>query len=186
MEVWKDIPDYEGIYQASNLGRIRTADGKTTFTERHGVRRWKSRILKGRGDNYQTGKRVSLWKDGKVKDWLVARLVAITFLGDPPENYTVNHKDGNRLNNNIDNLEWLSLGDNIRHGFATGLYPTKSVVLSRDGQTFRFASMAKCDAFLRRSSGYTSNSLSERYTLFDADGNKYYGRVEGDNNGCQQ
>ena len=100
-EIWKDIPDYEGIYQASTLGNIRTVEGKTTFSVRHGERHWKSRILKGRGDNYKTGRRVSLWKDKKCKDWLVARLVAITFLGKPETNLTVNHKDGNRLNNKI-------------------------------------------------------------------------------------
>ena len=179
MEVWKDIPGYEGIYQASTLGNIRTVEGKTTFSKRHGIRRWKSRILKGRGDNPQTGKRVSLWNGGKAKDWLVARLVAITFLGNPPEGFTVNHKDGNRMNNNIENLEWLSLADNIRHGFSTGLYPTKAIILSRNGQTFEFASMAKCDEFLRRKPGYTSNSLKKRYTVFDADGNKYYGQISG-------
>lgn len=177
MEIWKDIPGYEGIYQASTLGRIRTAEGKTTSNKRHAVRRWKSRVLKGRGDYYSTGKRVSLWKDGKVKDCLVARLVALTFLGQPRESFTVNHKDGNRLNNRIENLEWLSLGDNIRHGFATGLYPTKHVALERNGITLEFASMAKCDRFLGRAPGYTSNSLKRRLTLYDADGNEYYGQV---------
>lgn len=173
MEVWKDIPEYEGIYQASTLGNIRTVEGKITRNKRYSSRRWKSRILKGRGDHYTTGKRVSLWKNGKVKDWLVARLVAITFLGVPPEGYTVNHIDGNRLNNCIDNLEWLSLADNIRHGFATGLYPTKQVTLQREDKLLEFMSMSECDKFLRRAKGYTSNSLKKRSTLFDADGNKY-------------
>jgi hypothetical protein len=176
-ETWRDIPGYEGIYQASTLGNIRTAGGKTTSNKRYKVRCWKSRVLKGRGDNYATGKRVSLWKNGKVKDWLVARLVAMTFLGTPPEGFTVNHKDGNRLNNAVENLEWLSLGDNIRHGFATGLYPTKSVTLSRNGIHITFDSMAKCDEFLGRKKGYTSNSLRKRYTVYDTNGNEYYGYV---------
>lgn len=175
MEVWKDIPGYEGIYQASSLGNIRTAEGKTTYTEKHGVRHWKSRSLKGRGDNYRTGKRVSLWKDGVVKDWLVARLVAITFLGNPPEGFTVNHKDGNRMNNAVDNLEWLSRADNIRHGFETGLYHTqKPIVLTKGGQTFEFRSMAKCDAFLRREKGYTSARMQDSNILRDADGESYF------------
>ena len=173
MEIWKDIPGYEGIYQASTLGNIRTVEGKITSSRRCAVRRWKSRVLKGRGDHPQTGKRVSLWKDGKAKEWLVARLVAITFLGNPAEFLTVNHKDGNRMNNNVENLEWLSLADNIRHGFATGLYPTKSVALSRDGITVYFNSMAKCDVFLGRGKGYTSNSLKKRTTVYDVKGNEY-------------
>ena len=174
MEIWKDIPNYEGIYQASTFGNIRTVEGKETSNKRYAVRRWKSRVLKGRGDNYKTGKRVYLWKDGKPRDWIVARLVAITFLGNPPEGFTVNHIDGNRLNNNINNLEWLSRSDNIKHGFAEGLYHTqKAVSIRRDGQTYDFKSMSQCDKFLRRAKGYTSNSLKKRSTLFDADGNKY-------------
>ena len=52
-EIWKDIPDYEGIYQASNLGRIRTASNKTTHSVRHGIRHWEQRILKFKGEEGQ-------------------------------------------------------------------------------------------------------------------------------------
>lgn len=161
-EIWKDIPGYEGIYQASTLGNIRTIEGKTTFSKRNGTRHWKGRILKGRGDNIKTGKRVSLWKNGTVKDWLVARLVAITFLGNPPDGFTVNHIDGNRLNNKLENLEWLSLADNIRHGFLTGLYHMqKPVAISGENGHFAFRSMAQCDSFLGRSHGYTSDRIKK-------------------------
>lgn len=174
-ETWKDIPGYEGIYQASSYGNIRTCEGKTTSNKRYKVRHWKSRVLRGKGNNAKTGRRVTLWKDGVGKDWLVARLVAITFLGAPPEGYTVNHIDGNRFNNRIDNLEWLSLADNIRHGFATGLYHTqKPISIKSGGKTYDFRSMSQCDEFLRRSTGYTSNRLKKRDTLFDVDGNKYF------------
>lgn len=172
MEIWKDIPDYEGVYQASSEGQIRTVEGKTTFTARHGVRHWKSRVMKGRG-NRPEGKRVSLWKDGKHKDFLVARLVALTFLGEPPKGFTVNHKDGNRLNNSIDNLEWLSLGDNIRHGFETLLYPQKSVTLTTNDKKYEFRSMAQCDKFLGRCDGYTSGRTKRSNVLCDTNGNKY-------------
>lgn len=173
-EIWEDIPGYEGIYQASTFGNIRTVEGKTTSSSRCATRRWKSRVLKGRGDNPKTGKRVSLWKDGKTKEWLVARLVAMTFLGLPPEGFTVNHIDGNRMNNRVDNLEWLTLGDNILHGFATGLYHAqKPVVLKRNGQTFEFRSMARCDEFLKRSTGYTHNTMKRKKSLTDSEGNLY-------------
>lgn len=173
MEVWKDIPNYEGIYQASTSGEIRTVDGKITSSKRCEIRHWKSRVLKGRGNNKTTGRRVSLWKNGKCKDWLVARLVAITFLGNPPENYTVNHKDGNRFNNRVENLEWLSLGDNIRHGFETGLYPQKSVCVFDGKNTRKFRSYAELDRFLNRCNGYTSMVLKREGTLKDANGNTY-------------
>lgn len=177
MEIWKDIPEYEGIYQASNYGQIRSTPDKITSNKRHGVRRWKSRILKGRGDNPKTGRRVSLWKDGTAKDWLVARLVAITFLGEPQDGYTVNHKDGNRFNNNIDNLEWLSRGDNIRHGFITGLYSCQKQVVLADGENAHtFRSMAEASRFLGRTHGYISDCHKKQKSAVSADGVIY--RIE--------
>lgn len=175
MEVWKDIPGYEGIYQASSYGQIRSAEGKATSNKRYGVRRWRSRILKGRGNNPTTGKRVSLWKDGKPKDLLVARLVALTFLGEPQEGFTVNHKDGNRFNNDIENLEWLSLGDNIRHGFETGLYHSQiPVSVKRNGQIHSFRSMAALCRFLNRSHDYVSSALKgSRTILTNTEGEVY-------------
>lgn len=175
MEVWKDIPNYEGIYQASNTGFIRSVEGKTTYSKLHGERHWKSRILKGRGDSIKTGKRVQLWKDGKSKDWLVARLVAITFIGFPPKGFTVNHKDGNRLNNNIENLEWCSLEDNIKHGFITGLYHSvqRNVTITKDGESYSFASCSEADKFLGRARGYTSNAICRGRKLTDKNGNVY-------------
>lgn len=175
METWKDIPGYEGIYQASTSGNIRTVEGKITSNARCAKRRWKSRVLKGRGDYYATGRKVSLWKDGRCKDCLVARLVAITFLGAPPDGFTVNHIDGNRMNNAVENLEWLSLADNIRHGFNTGLYHSqKTVALERMGVTITFRSMAQADSFLNRSKGYTSGQLCKlRFILTDNEGKEY-------------
>lgn len=178
MEIWKDIPGYEGIYQASNYGQIRSTPGKITSNKRHGVRRWKSRTLKGRGDFAVTGRRVSLWKDGKAKDWLVARLVATAFLGEPQDGYTVNHKDGNRLNNNIDNLEWLSVGDNIRHGFDTGLYHNQNQVILTDGETtYQFRSMAEASRFLGRAHGYISGCRKNNRMATSEDG-KVFAFVE--------
>lgn len=124
MEIWKDIKGYEG-YQVSNLGRVRTHN-KITYTEKHVARHWKDRILKFKGKTKATGYRVDLWKDGKPHSLLVARLVAFTFLDKDINNHelTVNHIDGNRFNNNIENLELISLKENIQHAFRTGLMPT--------------------------------------------------------------
>ena len=76
-ELWKDIPHYKG-YQVSNLGNVRTYN-KITYTKKHGLRHWKNRILKYKGETYETGYRVDLWKNGKPHSYLVARLVAFTF-----------------------------------------------------------------------------------------------------------
>ena len=177
MEEWKDIPDYEGIYEASTYGNIRTKDGKTTSNRRYENRCWKSRQLKGRGDNPITGKRVSLWKEGKRREFLVARLIALTFLGEPPEGFTVNHKDGNRFNNNIENLEWLSRADNIRHGFETGLYHTQIAITVSDGKKLlQFRSLAQLDRFLGRCNGYSSGRIKKTKPMTDINGNIYIAR----------
>lgn len=174
IEIWKDIPGYEGIYQASTFGRIRTTEGKVTQSILHGERRWKSRMLKGRG-NQPAGKRVTLWKDKQQKDFLVARVIARTFLGEPPEGFTVNHKDGDRLNNHIENLEWLSLADNIKHGFETGLYHNQKSINVTDGEiTLEFRSYAQLDLFLGRAKGYTSGRIKKKkQLLFSFEGKEF-------------
>lgn len=65
METWKDVVGYEGIYEVSDAGKIRTKLGKTTHTEKHGIRTWKQRELKLKTDKLGY-KRVSLFKDGKL------------------------------------------------------------------------------------------------------------------------
>ena len=155
-EIWKDIPNYEGIYQASTFGRIRTCANKTTFTERHGVRHWKQRILKHRGEYYKTGYRVTLWKNGKPKDFLVARLVATTFLGK--SDLTINHIDGNRFNNHIENLEWCTIAENVRKAFEMGLVPQRKVTLTnkKTKEVSTFRSMSETSKFLGFNHGYIS------------------------------
>lgn len=182
-ELWKDIPNYEGIYQASNLGQIRSVEGKKTFSKRHGERTWKSRILKPKKcrDYNLCGYRVSLWKDGKYKDYLVARLVCTTWHENLIDTkMTVNHKDGNRLNNNAENLEWLSLADNIRHGFENNLYKQNKTVLisKKDGQRYEFRSQVSAGAFLGRNHGYINHLRSKRRnTAVSANGEEYFVEV---------
>ncbi|HAK1315121.1 TPA: HNH endonuclease, partial [Listeria monocytogenes] len=98
MEIWKDVPGYELIYQASNEGNIRTHEEKTTFSSKHGKRRWKQRILKQKQDKGGY-KRVSLWKNGNSKDYLVHRIIALTFIPQIPNKTLINHKDCNPSNN---------------------------------------------------------------------------------------
>jgi hypothetical protein len=110
-EFWKDIKKYEGHYQASNLGRIRSI-------------KFKSRILKFHKSRYLF---THLSKNGKTEVLLVHRVIAQTWIKNPKNLLTVNHKDGNKLNNNIMNLEWCSPSYNIIHSFKMGLsHPQKS------------------------------------------------------------
>lgn len=157
-EIWKDIPDYLG-YQVSNLGRVRTHN-KITYTKKSGERHWKDRILKPKGQTYATGYRVDLWKNGKPKSYLVARLVAFTFYEVDINNHelTVNHIDGNRFNNNIQNLELISLADNIRHAFDTGLMPYKRVkIFNKGNKTVQiYRSISSASIAIGKYKGYIS------------------------------
>lgn len=103
-EIWKDIPDYEGIYQASNLGRIRSLDRRVWNYNKKG------RILK---QNNNTSGYLYVSLNGKK--WYVHVLIAKTFLENTNHYEQVNHKDFNKHNNCVDNLEWLSRIENIRH-----------------------------------------------------------------------
>jgi hypothetical protein len=176
MEEWRDIPGYEGLYQASTHGRIKTVAGKTTSNKRYKTRVWKERIMKpkveyaGRQDY-----RICLWKDGKPKDFLVARLVALTWVDGYSDGLTVNHIDGDFQNNHYSNLEWISRAENIRKGYETGLYSSiqKPVVLKSAEQAMHFDSMSAASRFLGRSEGYVSNCVKKNRSPSDASGNKY-------------
>jgi hypothetical protein len=179
MEKWKPIPGYEGIYEASNSGKIRTASGKTTKNARFPARKWKQRILKAKTQARKNGKhydlRVSLWKDGKGKTFLVSRLVAMTWCQGFSEEMTVNHKDGNPLNNAAENLEWVSLRKNIQHAFSSGIATNqKSVTLiAPDGSAVSFRSLSEASRHLGRNNGYISCCMERNKNIYDVNGNVY-------------
>lgn len=113
-EIWKNIKNYEGYYQASNLGRIRSID--RIINEKNG----KKRMQKGRLLKFSINKKgyfVSAFsKNGNVKSIRVHRIIAETFIMNNKPNLEVNHIDENKLNNEVGNLEWITHIDNIRHG----------------------------------------------------------------------
>ena len=162
-EIWKDIKNYDG-YQVSNLGRIRTHN-KVTQTNRHGHRNWKDRILKYKGKTYKTGYRVDLWKNGKSKSFLVARLVAFTFFNEDINNkeLTVDHIDGNRFNNNINNLELVSLKENIKRAFKNGLMSQckKIKLINNKNDEKEFISMSEASKYMNYNKGYISEKIKK-------------------------
>lgn len=182
-EIWKDIPRYEG-YQASNLGRIRTHN-KTTYTKRHGIRHWKDRILHFKPSTTTKQKseqgmgfRVDLWKNGKPKTLLVARLVATTFLEDLINtDMTVNHKNGDRLDNRVENLEWLSRSDNIKYGFENNQYQQDETILFNETEYHKFRSKTLASIFLKRNRGYISNCIKFNRKIISKDGIEYQVKI---------
>ena len=181
MEIWKDIPHYENLYEASNHGNIRTKNGKITSSARFPKRVWKQRIMKQKYRITKRGRKdalVCLWKNGKPHYHLVSRLIASAFHGDYLfSKLTVNHKDGNTLNNTANNLEWMTRAENIQYGFSNGQFDSimKHVcVVSKNGERIEARSYSELDRKLGRYKGYVSRCFAHgMYELIANDGTAY-------------
>ena len=166
MEKWKDVPSYEGVYEVSNKGRVRTKEGKTTHSVLHGTRVWKSRVLK---EKNPTGRdvRVDLWKNKKARTFLVHRLVAKAFIPNTENKPCINHKDGNPRNNNVENLEWATYKENQNHAFDNNLAKTNIRTVLKNTKTnelHEFRSMAMASDFIGRNTGYISGRVKRGAT----------------------
>lgn len=122
-EVWEDIQEYEGFYQVSNLGRVRSLD--RTVPAKNGKIKFCKGGIKAQSENSCGYLRVMLSKNKKNTHILVHRLVAAAFLENPDNHKQVNHINGNKKDNSIDNLEWISGLENIKHSIETGLRDLK-------------------------------------------------------------
>ena len=115
MEIWKDIKGYEGIYQVSSYGQIRSLDRFSRYKGRDD----KNRIEKGKAKHpTQTNKgylKITLFKNGKGETREIQRIVAETFIDNPFCKDQVNHIDGNKTNNHVENLEWVTPRENTLH-----------------------------------------------------------------------
>jgi len=144
----KDIKGYEGFYMVNNKGDV---FGLDRFVDRKGVRiPVKGMTLK----NYRAKNGyyvVNLNKNGHVKQCYVHSLVAEAFIGERPHRVTVNHKDGDKLNNHVSNLEYATYSENNLHARRTGLNTyspaermSKPVAMMKDGVVVReFNSLAE-------------------------------------------
>ena len=113
-EEWRDIIDYEGLYQVSNLGEVKSLEKLRGIV----IKKEHLLSLMERRDGYC---QVTLTKNGKSVKKLVHVLVAQAFIPNYENKKTVNHIDGNKQNNTVNNLEWNTQRENIIHAYENGL-----------------------------------------------------------------
>lgn len=121
-EIWKNVQGYEGLYEVSNIGRIRSIPRKGSFKNKHILKQVKNRC------GYLM---VHLCKNNKGKTVAVHRIVATTFLKNSQNKRDVNHIDGNKENNSVLNLEWTTHKENMKHARKHKLIPISDKVIEQ-------------------------------------------------------
>jgi len=162
MEIWKDIPEFEGFYQASNKGRIRNVK-RAVKQQGGGIQIKKCRILSPATN--RIGYLVcALSVENKLKSRTVHGLIAKAFLGFPePGYYEVNHKDGNKKNNIPENLEWSNRKLNIQHAIKMGLLKP---LCGEDHWNSKFTDKQREEILFLRNSGGTLVEIANSFNVF--------------------
>ena len=138
-EEWRSIKGYEGVYEVSNKGNVRSADREVLQpSNKYGkpmVRKIKGQILKptDNGNGYLI---VGLGRKGGGKNHYVHRLVAEAFIGDIPEGMAINHKDYNRKNNAVENLEICTVRENLLYSLPRRKKPRKDCRPTNTGERY--------------------------------------------------
>jgi len=147
-EIWKPIRGYEGLYQVSNFGRVKSLERiihtntKTYFqatrkrkiiipVKAYSQTRYKKEKILTKNIDEDGYVRVGLFKNSKLKTFRVGRLVALHFIANPFNKTQVNHVDGNKKNNYYENLEWTTPKENTRHAHRIGLVNYKGQLNSQ-------------------------------------------------------
>lgn len=140
-EIWKPIKDYDGLYEVSNLGRVRSL---------------RNNIIVKPYKNYTGYLMVNLWYKGKQNKRLISRLVGESFIPNPNNYPIINHIDGDKTNNKVINLEWCTHSQNVKHAHDTGLRKIyhKKITDEQVKELIHF-----------RNLGYSLKSLSCKYNI---------------------
>jgi len=166
IEEWKDIPGYEGMYQISSFGRVKSL-ARNMPHKTYGTWHVKERILKPFWSGEKSSQYLAVFLhsgSGNQKVFRIHRLVAENFIAKETGKDFVNHKDCDRGNNNVDNLEWVTAKENAQHAWANGRcedvgFKKHAVVNIDTGE--RFASIK--DACLRY--GVTSRAIYQSASM---------------------
>ena len=158
-EKWKDIVGYEGMYQVSNKGGIKSLN----------YRRQKYPQIIKQGIDAHGYPKIRLSRNGKRTEYKVHRLVANAFLKNTNLLPEVNHKDGNKTNNNVSNLEWVTKLDNLKHQYENNLSSINArkkeivAICLNNGETIRFKSIAEAGRCLGMDRSHITHCLTGKY-----------------------
>ena len=165
-EVWKDVAGYEGLYKVSNKGNVFSVERKDTLGRKRGG-------VKLRPSHNNTGGYLSvdLYKNGIKEKKRVHRLVAEVFIPNPNYHSEINHKDENKTNNHVENLEWCTSKYNINHGTRTKRTSKKVRAINiKTGEVTTFSSTAESGR-----KGYDQGAVSKACRGIYYGGNLYRG-----------
>ena len=156
-EIYKDIVGYEGLYQVSNLGNIKSVS--RVINCRNGTSKTVNEHLVSPGNNGNGYLFVYLWKNNKSKRFYVHRLVAKYFINNPNNYNKINHKDFNKKNNTIYNLEWCNDNQNMAHYSGCKVY-----VIKEDKKTIidEFISESEAARIIGKGKGYIRYQCNNR------------------------
>lgn len=172
-EEWRDIKGYEGCYQVSNLGRVKSLTRK----DRNGRTRAERILVNNKRSSEKDYLRVHLSKDNVAKDYSIHRLVAIAFIPNPNGYTVVNHLDNNPSNNNVTNLEWTTLKGNMEwasrqhrmHYNPQNLLKAQIskkipvIAINSNGEEFYFDSQVEAAKRLNVKSGHIAAACRKEY-----------------------
>lgn len=151
-ENWKDIPGYEGRYQASDLGRIKSLPFMQRFVSKGGKECWRLTKEKLLALHPQNGGYpvAHLYLDDVRTARTVHRIVAELFIPNPFGLSDVNHRDGVKANCAASNLEWCTRSQNLKHAVAAGLVPSAMSVTAPSGRSYPSVNAARIGERVRR------------------------------------
>lgn len=164
IEEWKDCPEYEQVYQVSNLGRVKSkpvfVENDSLFGDEGGyVKHIKIKNQTINRYGYMTTK---LCFKGKCRRLTIHRLVAKAFIPNPNKYSQVNHIDGNKKNNSVTNLEWVSAAQNTKHAWDTGLITSEHMKGSKHHNSKVNEDIVKD---IRSNKTLTKKELAEKYDI---------------------
>ena len=150
-EVWKDVISWEEIYMISNLGRVKIKNRNISYYVKNDPKRdtflcprnIKEKIRKPKLNKHTGYLMVGLNGKGKSQNVTIHSMVAKAFIGDIPRGYNANHKDGNKLNNNLTNLEIITHRENCIHAFKNGLKNNNHRVKYKDIEYYSKSEMRR-------------------------------------------